>query len=200
MSLGEEESGSFFGPLTGKTTTFLLDERDANLAFARTISGLLARTRTPFVVLDLDALYSSNADRILAPLDAATARSTVIRIPEPGSEVELEVSRLFEAQQKVVVVDSLNSLYHTVSLEDGSARNRKLDFVLASLSYLARANEKAVILSMYRRRGLYRAGTGTPISSLTDATASVSKRGGILEMRGERGPSWPGGVFSIRIP
>ncbi len=200
MSLSGGEPGSFFGPLTGKSTTFILDSRRANLSFASAMVGILAKARIPCAVLDLDAFYSSNSDRIFTSMDASTVSSTEIRVPQPGLDVEPEFSSLFEARQKVVIIDSLNSLYHLVSLEDGSSRSRKLSFALTSLSYMARTNGKAVVLSMYRREGLYRAGTGRSISALSEAAVAVAIRGESLDMTVERGSVWPGGVFSIRIP
>lgn len=200
MSLSGGEPGFFFGPLMGKTTTFVLDGRQENLSFAGAVVGFLARARVPCAVLDLDAFYSSSSDRIFSSMDASTAGSTDIRVPRPGLEVEREFSRLFEARQKVVVVDSLNTLYHLMSLDDGSSRSRKLGFALASLSYFARTNGKAIVLSMYRREGLDRAGTGRSISALSESTVAVAVSGERLEMRVERGDVWPGGVFSTRIP
>jgi hypothetical protein len=99
-----------------------------------------------------------------------------------------------------VIVDSLNSIYHLISREDGSSRGRKLRFAISSLTYLARTNAKAVILSMYRREGFGHRGTGTSISGLSDITASVDARRRELLVRVERGPGWEGGVFSTRIP
>lgn len=200
MSLGGGAPQSFFGPLTGRTTTFLLEGRQANLSFAATLMEHAARLRRPCAVLDLDALYSSNSDRIFAPMDAATAGSTLVRVPRPGSDVELEIAGLFEVRQEVIVIDSLNSLYHLISLEDGSPRSRKLTFALASLSYLARTNGKAVIMSMYRREGLHQSRAGRSISSLSDAAASVEAREGWLDIRSERGLGWAGGAFSSRVP
>ena len=200
MSLSGGEPGPFFGPLTGKTTTFLLDSRRVNLSFAVALVELLAKARAPCTILDLDAFYSSNSDRIFSPMDASTAGLTDIRVPRPGQDVEHEFSRLFEARQKVMIIDSLNSLYHLVSLEDGSSRSRKLSFALASLSYMARTNGVAVILSMYRREGLYHAGVRRSISALSEATVAAAIREEKLEMTVERGAVWPGGVFSTRIP
>jgi hypothetical protein len=200
MSLSGEDPRSFFGPLIGKTATFMLEGRQANLAFAEVMVGFLAQARSPCAILDLDAFYSSNSNLILSNMDATTARSTIIRVPEPGSDVEAELASLFKVQHRVVIIDSLNSLYHLVSLEDGSSRGRKLTFALASLSYLARTNGKAVILSMYRREGLFRTRSGRSISNLSDVTASVDVRERELRIRSERGPTWPGGAFSSRIP
>lgn len=200
MSFSTQQGQSFFGPLVGRTATFLLDGRQANLEFARTMAGLLAHEGDGCVILDLDALYSSNADDIFSLLTPASAKSTVIRVPDPGSDVEGEFSRLFDAPQKVVVIDSLNSLYHLISQEDGSSRSRKLTFAVAALSYLARTNGKAVILSMYRREGFTRSGTGRSISGLTDITAAVDTKDRELTVRVERGFAWPGGRFSTRSP
>jgi hypothetical protein len=183
----------------GKTATFLVEGRQANLKFARTMMGFLGSEESGCAIFDLDALYSSNADSILAPLEGA-AKSSLVTVPPPGSDIEEEFSRLFETKQRVLIVDSLNSLYHLISQEDGSSRSRRLTFASASLSYLARTNDKAVILTMYRREGFTRPGTGRSISTHSDVTASVEVREGEIVVRSERGAAWPGGRFSSRIP
>ncbi|HEV2225474.1 MAG TPA: hypothetical protein VGR56_01565 [Nitrososphaerales archaeon] len=184
----------------GKTTTFVLESRQDNLDFARTIVALLAKAEAPCAVFDLDAFYSSNADPIFKPLTGDTARSTVIRVPEPGSDVESEFARLFEVRPPVVIIDSLNTLYHLLSIEDGSVRSRKLNFAVASLSFLARTNAKAVVLTMYRREGIQGSGSGRSISSLSDVTASVEVTGPDLQVICERGTAWAGGRLPIRSP
>lgn len=200
MSLNGEDYQSFFSPLVGNTTTFLLEGRRTNLAFATMVTGFLARAHNPCAILDLDAFYSSNSDYLFSSLDAATAKSTSILVPEPGSDVGLELPKLFEASQKVVIIDSLNTLYHLIFIGDGGSRSRTLAFVLAGLSYFARTNEKVVILSMYRRERFYRARTDRSISALSDATASVAMTEGELKIRSERGPHWPGRTFVTRTP
>ncbi len=200
MSFDGQQAQSFFGPLTGRTATFLVEGREANLDFARTVVGLLAQTGDSCAVFDLDAFYSSNADAVFPRLPRAAAESTTLRVPEPGADIDEEFARLFESNQKVVLVDSLNSLYHLTSQEDGSSRSRKLMFAVAVLSYLARTNGKVVIVTMYRREGFTRSGTGRSISNLSDVTASVDVRGKELTVRVERGQAWPGGKFSTRIP
>lgn len=170
------------------------------MAFARTVVGLFGRTGGSCTVLDLDAFYSTNADVIFASLPGAAAESMTIRVPEPGADIEGEFAGVFESKQKVLLVDSLNSLYHLVSREDGSSRSRKLAFAVASLSYLAKTNDMAVILTMYRREGSFRSGTGRSISNLSDVTASVDVRGDELTARVERGQAWAGGRYSTRIP
>ena len=198
MNVGAHEAKTFFSLLKGRTATFLLEDRQANLDFARTVIGLLAQTSDAAQILDLDAFYSSNADRIFNSLGSST--TVTLRVPEPGAEIEEEFAAMFEGDQGVVIVDSLNSFYHLISQEDGSSRSRKMNFAIEALAYLARTNAKAVLLSMYRRESLTRWGTGRSISRLSDITASVDTISQELFIRTERGPGWEGGVFSTRIP
>ena len=198
MSLGAREAQSFFAPLRGRTATFLLEDRLANLDFARSVINLLAQTSDAAEILDLDAFYASNADRIFRSLGSAA--TVTLRVPEPGANIEEELASMFEGNQGVLIIDSLNSFYHLISQEDGSSRSRKLNFAIAALAYLARTNAKAVLLSMYRREGFTHWGTARSISNLSEITASVSTRRQELLIKAERGHGWEGGAFSTRIP
>ena len=198
MSFSAREATSFFAPLRGRTATFLLEDRLANLDFARSVINLLAQTPDSAQILDLDAFYSSNAGRIFNSL--ASPSAVTLRVPEPGAAIEEELAAMFEGTQGVIIIDSLNSFYHLISQEDGSSRSRKLNFAIAALAYLARTNAKAVLLSMYKREGFAHWGTGRSISGLSDITASVETRRQELLVKTERGPGWEGGVFSTRIP
>ena len=175
MSRGAHEAESFFAPLRGRTATFLLEDRQANLDFARTVIGLLAQTQDVVEVFDLDAFYASNADRIFKSLGSPAA--VTLRVPEPGADIEEEFAATFDGDQVIVIIDSLNSFYHLISQEDGSSRGRKLNFAIAALAYFTRTNAKAVLLTMYKREGFTRWGTGRSISGLSDITASVDTRG-----------------------
>jgi hypothetical protein len=198
MSFGEGEAQRFFGPLTGKTATFLVDGRQASLDFARIISGLVAIEGRASTILDLDALYSSHADRIFSGAPQTILESTTIRVPEPGSDIEGEFSSLFEDHSDVLIIDSLNTFFHLLSLDNWRARSRKLAFALEALSQLARTNGKTVILSMYRRQGSAGAGSRKPISYLSDLTSSVTFRGDLAVFSIVKGSGWSGGEFSIR--
>jgi len=200
MGLRENQAQSFLAPLIGRATTFLVESREANLAFARALMVQVAACGGACAILDLDALYSSNSDQIFAPSDSGALSGTIIRIPRPGADLDVELASLFEVEQKVVVIDSLNSLYHLIAQEDGSSRSRKMSFAMSSLSYFARTNSKSVILSMYRREGFLRGGSTRSIASLTDRTIAVDARGQDVIFRNEKGPGWPGGQFSIRFP
>jgi hypothetical protein len=200
MSFDATQAKSFLHLLAGKTSTFLIKERGANLAFARTTMALAARAGHNCAILDLDALYSSNFARIVDRLPASYAESTAIQIPDPESSVEEELARVISTDMGVIVVDSLNTLYHILSQADSSSRSRKLAFAIASLSYIARASGKIVMLSMYRREGFGRPGAVRSISGLSDTTTSVDMHGSELTFTRVRGSAWPENGFSIRIP
>jgi len=187
------------GPIIGKTATFLVAGREANLAFARAAVALATSTSRSCSILDLDAFYSSNADTILGSLPSGSTRLTTFTVPDPGSEVEHELPRVLSSDAQVVIIDSFNTLYHLLSYGDGSSRGRKLSFAVASMSYLARTGRKAIILTMYRRGGTWRHGTRS-ISDLSDVTAAVRVQGSELTVSCERGKAWPERRLSIRIP
>jgi hypothetical protein len=198
MSFGVQQAHSFLGPLKGKTATFLVGSRQANLSFARGIISLTAVTMGRCAVFDIDAFYSSNSEEILSALPPSVARSTHVYIPEPESSLETELPRLFRSESEVFIVDSLNTLYHLFSSSGVSSRNRKLAFAVASFSYLAKTNEKAILFTMYRREKTMRTGRGRSISDLSDATISVETTSSGLLMKCERGTAWPEGRFSLR--
>ncbi len=200
MSFSAQQARSFFGPLKGKTSIFLVDGREANLSFAQGVTALLDLTEDGCAILDVDAFYSSNSDLILARLPSNSARSTLVQVPEPGSSIEAEFPNLFGTSSRIIIVDSLNTLYHLLSFGDGSSRSRKLAFAVASLSYLARTDRRAVLLTMYRRERSMGTGGGRSISELSDLTVSVEVRDSMLLMKCERGTAWPEGRFSIQIP
>jgi hypothetical protein len=200
MSFSGAQAQAFFGPLRGKTATFIVDGRKENAQFARTIMSFLSLGEDSCSILDLDAFYSSNADVIFSGLPAPAQESIRILLPPPGTEIESEFPRLFMARQRIVVVDSLNSLHHLLSQETASARSRELTFAVEVLSYLARTNAEVVLLTMYRREGFARSGRSKSIAALSDVTATAEVRGEEITFRNERGRAWPGGRFSTRIP
>lgn len=199
MSFGAQEAHSFFGPLEGKTTTFLVESRLANLSFARSITSLTSMTKSGCAIFDIDAFYSSNSNEIMSALPPNAAMSTHVYVPEPGSNVETEFPRFFMAESGVLIIDSLNTLYHLFSLSGVSSRSRKLAFVVASLSYFARTSGKVVLFTTYRREKTMKTGGGKPISDLSDLTVSVEAIDSELLMKCERGTAWPEGKVSLRI-
>jgi len=200
MCLSAQQAQSFLAPLKGKTATFLVDGRRANLSFVRCVTSVTTLAARGFAIFDIDAFFASNSDEILSTLPPSAAKSTRIYLPEPGSSVETELPRLFRTESEVFMVESLNTLYHLFSPSGTSSRSRKLAFAVASLSYLARTTGKAGLFMMYKREKILRAGGGGSISDLSDTTISVETAGPELLMKCERGTAWPEGEFSLRLP
>lgn len=199
LSLSAQQAHSFLGPLKGKVATFLVESRQTNLILARGIATLAGAVAGGCTIFDMNALYSSNSDEILSTLPLSAARLTRVHVPEPGSRIEAELPKLHRADSGVLIIDSLNTLYHLLSASDVGSRSRKLAFAVVSLSYFARTNGKAVLFSMYRRERTMKTGRGGSIADLSDATISVQAVDSELLMKCERGTVWPGGVFSLRI-
>jgi len=195
MSLSERDARAFLEPLKGKTVTLLINDRKTNLALLRCISSLTSTAACGCVVFDVDAFYSSNSDKI----HPSAANSTYVYVPEPGSSIEMEFPMLFKTESEVFVIESLNTLYNLFASSSVSSKSRKLAFALASLSFLAKTNDKTGLLIMYRREKLMKTGGGS-ISDLSDMTVSVKTVGSEMRMECERGMAWPEGRFSLTLP
>jgi hypothetical protein len=199
MNLSAQKAHSFLEPLKGKATTFLVENRQTNLILAQGIATLAGTVADGCTIFDINALYSSNSEEILSTLPLSAVRLTYVRVPEPGSRIEAELPKLLRADSGVLIIDSLNTLYHLLSASDVGSRSRKLAFAVISLSYFARTSGKAVLFSMYRRERTMKTGGGRSIANLSDATVSVQAANSELLMKCERGTVWPGGVFSLRV-
>ncbi len=200
MSFSAQQSRSFVGPLLGHTATFMVDDRRTNLAFARSALFHLTRERHPCVILDIDALYSSNSDFIFAPLSETQLRAIQVVVPEPDSDVEAVIPALLASDSERIIVDSLNSLFHLLTTGGRSSRSRKLSFMMALLSYLTKVQKTAVLFTMYRRERAPYFGRSKNISDLSDMTVSTSLTGAALALKCERGLGWVGGGFSLPTP
>jgi len=191
---------SFFSPLRGKVAVFLIDSKQANFSFVRSVTLLSAMTSRRLAVLDVDAFYSSNSDEILSALPFDAVMSTRVYVPEPGSSIETEIIKLFRTDSDVFLIESLNTVYHLFSSSGEGARSHKFAFAVRGLSYLAKATGKSGLLVMYRRERLTRTARGKSISDLSDLTFSVEVTGSGLLMKSEHGTAWPEGRFSLKLP
>lgn len=201
MSFNARREDLFINPLSGHTTTFLVKERQTNLTFTRNVLSVLVWKRCPCAILDIDALYSSNSDYVFGLLSEEETRSIEIVVPRPGSDTTAEIADLLGSNpDRALIIDSLNSLYHLLSTNGRSSKNRNLAFVLALLSFIARTERKAVFLTMYQREKSVNLRRERPISHLSDFTVVVSAEKGALSLKCERGLVWPGGALVIPNP
>jgi hypothetical protein len=201
MSFNARREDLFINPLSGHTTTFLVKERRTNLTFARNMLSILVWKKRPCTILDIDALYSSNSDYVFGLLSEEETHSIEIVVPRPGSNTTAEIADLLgSSPDRALIIDSLNSLYHLLSTNGRSSKNRNLTFVLALLSFIARTERKAIFFTMYQRGKSVNLRREKPISHLSDFTVVVNAKKGALSLKCERGLVWPGGALVIPNP
>lgn len=195
----DEKARSFFAPLKGKSTTFIVSDRVSGLAFAKSIAALISASGQTCSILDLDAFYASNADVIFAPRSPDPGK-VAIKILGPTTRFEDEFPRIFSAAPAITIIDTLNTLYHLMSSDEGAYRSRKFSLAVASLSFLARESGGVVMLTMYRREPLGRRGQGKTMAGYSDLAVAVQATASEITLLAERGSAWPDGSLSIRIP
>lgn len=201
MNLGTEQARSFVEPLKGKTTTFLVDDRETNISLMRCMADVVATTGRGCTVLDIDAFFASNSNEIFSSLSSETARSICIHIPEPVSEIENEVSEVFKTGSEVFVLQNLNTLYHLFRSSGKGSGVRKVAFTIICLSHLTKASGKVGVVIMYgRERVMSTGGGGGSISDFSDAAVLVESTRSEVSLRCRRGTLWPGGEFYLRLP
>jgi len=198
MSVGVEQARSFIEPLRGKTITFLVNDRQTNLSLMRGITAVATAAGRGCTIFDIDALFSSNAEEILSWLPSDAAKRICIRVPEPLSNIESELSKVFRSDSGVFMIQSLNTLFHLFQSSGVGSRTRKVAFAMISLSYFAKSGDKVILVTMYGRNKVIK--VGGSISDFSDATVTVANVRHGVSLRCERGLLWPDGEFYLRLP
>jgi hypothetical protein len=174
--------------LEGKVVTLLVDGRMTNKTLARGLILNATHRRRFCTVLDIDGLYSSNSDFIFGPLSEEEANTVELLVPEPGSDLRVETAQALSlCRSQVVIVDSLNSLFHLLPARGRGWRSRNLAFVLAFFSYLARTGGKTVIITKYRRAVEGK----VPVTDRSDYLFSVTLNENIMSLKEEKTTAVP---------
>lgn len=194
MSLGHAGEPSLLDRLIGKTCTLVVESRRTNLALAR---FLVSGASSGCFVLDLDGLYSSNAERLLQGIPQSLLENVRIMLPEPGSNVESDLSTVIGSSAKLVIIDSLNTLNHLLSVGGRSARGRKLTFFMEAIAVFARLNQTAVIFTMYARERTTSLPSGRALNTVSDAEVTAQTKEGKVRLICERGNLWKPGLLTI---
>src|SRR2546422_7358456 len=127
----QREAEAFLTPLRAKSTVFLLDNRTTDLLFSRFLLSCLVRTRNEALVADINAFYSSNAQRIAPESDAL--QSISLSLPPPGFAVEpwLIDFLIGAADAAVVVFVDLNTLDHLLSFDRAKRTGNTISFLIS---------------------------------------------------------------------
>ena len=197
----QREAEAFLTPLRSRSTVFLLDSRATDLLFSRYLLGCLVRTRNGALVADINAFYSSNAQRIAPGSDAL--QNISLSLPPPGFAVEpWIVDFLISAASAVVILDDLNTLYHLLSFDGSKRAGNRISFLIALTSFLARTRLQTIISKVYaRNRPIQNGRRGArSLDRLGDLGVAVAYEAGGLTFTCKNGSGWRGdGTFSARV-
>ncbi len=197
----QREAEAFLTPLRAKSTVFLLDNRATDLLFSRFLLSCLVRTRGEVLVADINAFYSSNAQRIAPGSDAPNIS---LSLPPPGFAVEpwLIDFLIGAADAAVVVLDDLNTLYHLLSFDGSKRVGNRISFLMALTSFLARTRLQTIISKVYaRNRPIQNSRRGArSLDRLGDLGVAVEYEASHLTFACKNGSGWRGdGTFSVRV-
>jgi len=197
----QREAEAFLTPLRAKSTVFLLDNRATDLLFSRFLLSCLVRTKNEVQVADINAFYSSNAQRIAPGFDAPNIS---LSLPPPGFAVEpwLIDFLIGAADAAVVVLDDLNTLYHLLSFDGSKRTGNRISFLMALTSFLARTRLQTIISKVYaRNRPIQNSRRGArSLDRLGDLGVAVEYEASELTFACKNGSGWRGnGTFSVRV-
>jgi len=198
MSFGDGLLRQFLEPMKGKTAAFRLNGRSSNLKFAAAVVGLLAGARMGCRILDLDAFYSSNLETLAANAPREGLSDIDLDIPEPDSDMEVILTELFLGDDnRLILIDSVNSLYQLLSARNPKAASRKFSFFMSALSSWSSSNGGPAIATLYDRRPATHRRTSRSLADSFDVSVSVASKPNGLAFRCERGSAWRGGSFFL---
>lgn len=144
-------------------------------------------------VLDTDAFYSSNMDRLVDGV--SPPEGDLMLLPEQDFEATSLVT-LLSSRRQMLIVDDINSLY---SLASDSLRLQQLTIILRMLSYNARSNNSWVISTAYRTELDQRKSEANQrlLTASGNLLVDTEFRDGSLKLRPNSGHYWPDGEFSV---
>ncbi len=196
--LARGEAEAFLTPLMSRSTVFLLDSKETDLLFSRFLLNCLASTKNGGSIADINAFYSSNAERVAPRSDAP---SVIIHLPPPTFVVEpWIIDFLIRADEAVVILDDLNTIYHLLSFDSSKRVGNRMSFLMGLASFLARTRRQTIISKVHvlKRPILNRRGARS-LDRLGDMGVSAESRADELTFRSRSGMGWRDGVFSVRV-
>src|SRR2546428_2016560 len=197
----QREAEAFLTPLRSRSTVFLLNDRETDLLCSRFLLGCLVRTRNEALVADINAFYSSNAQRIAPGSDGL--QNISLSLPPPGFAVEpWIVDFLIGAGAAFVILDDLNTLYHLLSFDGSKRAGNRISFLIALTSFLARTRLQTIISKVYaRNRPMQNGRRGArSLDRLGDLGVAVKYEASELTFTCKNRSVWRGdGTFSARV-
>ncbi len=139
----DEQASKFLAPLKGGLTVLLMHEAQAKLPMSRFILGCTSLRSIKTTVLDTDAFYCSNMDRLV---DKDGPKGELLLLPEGDFHVS-SLLTLLSSKSELLIIDDLNSLY---SLASDSRKSQELTILMKLISLNARLNNTWALTTAYR--------------------------------------------------
>ncbi len=196
-----QQANAFVAPLKRKTTTFVVEEREANFHLAQFFISLASLLKWRVLVLDTDAFYAANIIALSEKRLADQKRGVLIRIPKNDLRLEEWFVDSLMTEYELLIVDDLNSLLHLLGFFEKKSASRKLHFIGRTLSYFARSSNRTVVSTVYKNvmDSAPSDESSRSLSKQADLVASVELQDSFIRFRCNQGKAWASNLFSVRI-
>jgi hypothetical protein len=198
-----EQASKFLAPLRRNLVILLLHDIQAKTQLSRFILDCARLQSLDMTILDTDAFYSSNIDKLIDHGDdgiQSIPQAEVLLLSEGDFEVT-SLLPLISSNRRLIIIDDLNSLY---SLATDGVKSNQLRILMKLLSYNARLNDSWVIAAAYRTELTTAAGGSRQektnrrsLTALGDLLVETYSRDGSLKLKSELPGYWPGNEFEL---
>jgi len=184
---------AFLRPLKGKSTTFIVANRNANLSASRFILTCLATLRIDAGLFDTSCCYGVNIRKLTDGLPSDfKQRSTISYITE-GLTYEESLTRMLLLESPAILIDDLNAILHLLSSHNRKSGIHRLSTFYHTLSYAARLNSLLVMGMVYKTGpGSAARSSQRSLSRISEVQVVTEARvGGDVTFRSDDVPEWP---------
>jgi hypothetical protein len=191
----KEQASRFLAPLRGNLSILLLHDVRAKLQLSRFVLRCASLQSIDTVVLDSDAFYCANVDR-LAEDSRSLAKVELLLLPERDFEVS-SLLQLLSSKRGMLIIDDLNSLR---SLASDGRRLHQLTILMKLLSRNAEENRSWVIATAYKTELTAKneaAANQRSLTALGDLSVDTDFRDGSLRLMAGFKGAWPNDEIEV---
>ncbi len=190
----KEQANRFLVPLRGNVAILLLHDARVKVPLTRFILSCASLHSLATTVLDTDAFYCTNIERLANYSTSVT--NEVLLLPEGDFEAISLLPILSSKKRALLIIDDLNSL---LSLASGSRRLQQLMIIFKLLSHNATMNTSWVLATAYRTELL--SGKSEPtqrsLTTFGDLIIDTEFRDGSIQLRASFKDNWPNGEYNL---
>jgi len=193
MSVPEAQAARFLAPLRGRLAVFVLHDSRTKLLLSQFILGCASLRSMRVSILDTDAFYCTNMERITEGAGPATDGELIL-LPDQDLAVS-SVLPLLSSRRELLILDDLNSLQ---SLASGEHRSQQLSIFMRLLSHNARSNFSWTIATAYGVEPSVRKDPNPrSLASFGDVLIETESAGGSVRLNPGLKGEWPEGELAL---